>query len=213
MIIAFLVPIGSVKAAIVNINPDFNDLLNPINLFLNAGSYNVRVVGVAEGGIADAWTPWANTTCNNPDGCTVTRPTTNTGWVTKYNVLSPDITKVTVNGINVPAVDSIPDDLSFVTGDYFLVTPGITRYHVGTQALVYPDPATALANSIPSTFTLSAAGLVGFSIDDIRPLGDNRGGLSLSVTAVPLPATAWLFLSGIFGLFGISRAIERKEIL
>lgn len=69
--------------------------------------------------------------------------------------------------------------------------------------LVYQTEASAFANAISYNFTLLTAGTVDFYlIDGAGLLGDNRGGVSLSVAAstIPVPAALPLFLSAIGGL-------------
>ncbi|MFT6051921.1 MAG: hypothetical protein ACI9B9_001564 [Halioglobus sp.] len=62
----------------------------------------------------------------------------------------------------------------------------------------------ANATGYAQNFTLATDTTVRFFLyDDI--LYDNRGGVSLSVAAVPLPAAAWLFGSALLGLGMIKR--------
>lgn len=68
------------------------------------------------------------------------------------------------------------------------------------------DVASFANSSIYSdTFTINGDGTVVsfFIYDDI--LTDNRGGVSLAVTQVPLPAAAWLFGSALIGLGWVRR--------
>jgi hypothetical protein len=183
-------------ASIVNINSRSS---TPVEIFLNAGTYVVEPIGISEGGSYDAWTPWGGTNCTDPAGCIRTSPTTNTGWMADYYAGSPDITSVSVEGVNLTPV-STP---TLGWEDYFLVTPSSTYYRV-TNPLVYPDALTALSHAQTSTFTLSNSGVVNFFLrDSLR--SDNRGGMSLSVNAVPIPPSVWLFGSGLLGLIGIAR--------
>ena len=48
-------------------------------------------------------------------------------------------------------------------------------------------------------FTVSASGLVGFSIRD-DTTSDNLGGISLEITAIPEPSTAGLLALGLTSL-------------
>lgn len=84
---------------------------------------------------------------------------------------------------------------STVIGGSFKVRDGVR----------YDSPEAAFAAANPYTFSiLSGVATVTFKIDD-NPLTDNRGGLTLSVSEVPLPAAAWLFLSALGGMAGIKR--------
>ena len=67
----------------------------------------------------------------------------------------------------------------------------------------------ALDNAIPGIFTLAVDDVVAFRVfDNPGDYGDNIGGVSLSVQAVPLPAALPLFLSALAGLgfFGRRRS-------
>jgi hypothetical protein len=199
----------SANAVIVNINSDLNDLLNPVNVFLDAGTYTVTNVGVADGGAFDGWTNWSFTTCADASGCPVTSPTSLTGWRSSYNVISPDLTDVKVAGTSLPVLTAIPG-FPGIFEDYFAVTPATTRYHVDDM-LVYPTALAALTNARGSMFTLTSSGFVGFAINDIRPLADNRGGVSLEILAktpepvpVPEPTTLSLLGASLLG-FGLTR--------
>jgi hypothetical protein len=68
----------------------------------------------------------------------------------------------------------------------------------------YATDLLALDHSLGSLFTLTSDAVVSFFIRDY-PLTDNAGGISLDVTAVPLPAAAWLFGSALLGFVGLSR--------
>ncbi|GMQ84123.1 MAG: hypothetical protein BMS9Abin06_0883 [Gammaproteobacteria bacterium] len=201
VLLLYALTLHNAEAAIVNINSQVNYLGNPVEIFLDAGTYTVTPTGTADGGAYNAWNPWSNTSCADPAGCVRTSPTTVTGWMNRYEVISSDIAAVSVDGVELVPVDAVP---SPVTESFFLSTPTEGRYSV-TDFMVYPDALTALATAMPSTFTLSTAGMVGFSINDLLPLGDNTGGISLNVSAVPVPAAVWLFGSGLLGLVGVAR--------
>ena len=70
----------------------------------------------------------------------------------------------------------------------------------------FQTAAGSFANALAYTtnFTLAAGDTVKFFLyDDI--ITDNRGGVSLSISAVPLPAAAWLFGSALLGLVAVAR--------
>lgn len=62
------------------------------------------------------------------------------------------------------------------------------------NGLAYDSPQDAFANAVPGiSFSLGSSTDVEFYIPTGSPLTDNRGGISLSVTPVPIPAVGWLF--------------------
>lgn len=64
----------------------------------------------------------------------------------------------------------------------------------------YPDEDTAFLHTAPGSFSLAKAGIVYFGVPDSFH-GDNSGGVSLRVTAVPEPAGMMLLLAGLGALF------------
>ena len=195
-------------AAIVNINSGVNYLGNPVQLFLDAGTYSVTNIGVADGGAFDGWSNWNFTTCGIASGCPITVPTTLTGFRSAYNIISPDITDVRVDGATLTPISTAPTDVNLFA-DFFVIGD---RYHVD-DTLVYPTALQALGNARSSEFTLVTSGLVGFAINDILPLFDNRGGVSLlvsEVSAIPVPAAVWLFGTALIVLVGFNK---RKKVV
>ena len=92
-----------------------------------------------------------------------------------------------------------------------LVTTGSGQTGYGTGVYPWyatPGDALAAAQSLTFHMVLANAETVNFMVAD-NIFGDNRGGVSLSVTAVPLPAALPLALSG-FGLLGFA-ASRRKN--
>ncbi len=83
-----------------------------------------------------------------------------------------------------------------------------------SSGFFYHDPNDAFANAVQNfSFTLSGTTDVEFFIPTGFSLLDNRGGISLAVSAVPIPPTLFLFGSGILGLFGVGcRAKSKKNI-
>lgn len=159
----------------------------PANRFLAAGTYQLDVIGIAGGGTFDAYNPWGFSSCSNPAGCPRTAPTTNRGFMTGLRILSASITLVTVDGILLdPVAGFLPIGSAFVSG-------------VGVQidnGLVFPDGLSAQQNAFSASFVLTATGNVSFALLDDN-LGDNLGGLSLSIVAIPEPSTALLMGLGL----------------
>ena len=204
--LALLSMVGSlqvVHAAIVNIDAKLNTTTNPVSIFLEAGTYIVNPIGISEGGSYDSWLPWATVTCSNTNGCDASQISSFHGWIHTYNVQSSNITSVEVNGTVLSAVGSSPPLPDAALQTFYLDTPAAKSYNVGTD-FTYPNAGLAFGSAVPSSFTLAAAGLVGFSILD-DPYTDNSGGVSLNLSAVPAPAAAWLFGSALLGLAGFSK--------
>jgi len=74
----------------------------------------------------------------------------------------------------------------------------------------YASDLIALANATGMDFTLVADGYVNFFNGDIYH-GDNYLGMSLQVSAVPLPAAFYLMFSGLLGLGFIQRKLLLKS--
>jgi len=171
--------LSATPSALVHVNARANDLLSPAQITLEAGTYDVSVRGTAQGGLYDAWLPWSGVSCGQSGGCPQTAPTTVTGWKNSYDAISPDIVSVVVDGVELTPVSDAPTGTA-VFRDHFLSSPTVTRYHVD-DLIVYPTALAALNAARGSTFTLGRASTVGFGIADIRPLFDNRGGVSLRI--------------------------------
>ena len=91
--------------------------------------------------------------------------------------------------------------------NYSLSSTEFNTYTV-TDNTIYSTDLLALDNALSTSFTLSAAADVNFFIID-SPYFDNLGGMSLDVSAdvsaVPIPAAAWLFGTALIGFVGMSR--------
>lgn len=76
-----------------------------------------------------------------------------------------------------------------------------------SDTVKYSTPELALLNALSTTFTLLSDATVKFFINDSN-YRDNIGGMSLNVTqvsAVPLPAAAFLFAPALIGFMGLRR--------
>ena len=77
---------------------------------------------------------------------------------------------------------------------------GTTTWNGNTQL-----PATSTAG-FTDTFTLTHTTTLDFHVDDYNwGLGDNYGGVSISISAVPEPGTAGLWLAGLTGMGFVAR--------
>ena len=98
-----------------------------------------------------------------------------------------------------------------IDGATFFFGDGAASGGLGPQATggYYSTAAQSFAASdvFTSTFTLAAPRAVSFYLFDDN-LGDNSGGVSLAVAAVPEPAT-WMLM--LMGMAGVGFAMRRKE--
>ena len=129
LLMVSLTPFGAAKAQIVDINSRANNLANPVEIFLDAGTYSVEPIGAEDGGAFNSWSAWSRTTCNDPERCLRTSPTTFTGWLNEYHVISPDITAVAVDG-----TELTPEDQDESRRPIFLVTPERTLYRAAAAS-------------------------------------------------------------------------------
>lgn len=98
-----------------------------------------------------------------------------------------------------------------IDGTTFLFGDGAASGGLGPQATggYYASAAQSFSASsaFSTTFSLAAPGSVSFYLFDDN-LGDNSGGVSLAVAAVPEPAT-WMFM--LLGMAGIGFTMRRKD--
>ena len=186
----FLTPFATAHAITVDVDAQVNGVGVPVDVFLEAGTYSITPIGVADGGAFNSYRMWTSVSgCTAPNDCV-------RGWYNKDTVTSPNLVTATVGG-NPVALEADPA----ITGN--------DRYKAG-DSLYYEDELLALAGAVPSTFTVSVAGNVGFYLSDSAGdgLADNSGGISLDISLVnpvPVPPAVWLFGSGLLGLVGVAR--------
>lgn len=165
---------------IVHLDAKKHNQQNPAQLYLRAGTYQIKPIGRAQGGSKVAWSVWKFTNCKQPQGCPRTVPTKFTGLHNNYFVMSDQLGAVSVNGQPVPQVSQTPRDRMH---SYYLVD-GATRAFEIAQPRVYADEASALAGAQTSTFTMTTGGRIRFALLDNSRSSDNRGGMSLQIIPV-----------------------------
>ena len=94
--------------------------------------------------------------------------------------MSPDLSNVFIDGRPLAPAAAIPAG----GHESYFVRGGSSSNFQAFAPLIYPDPQIAMAEALPSAFTIAKPGLVGFAIPD-ETLSDNLGGVSLRVELRP----------------------------
>ncbi|HWL48217.1 MAG TPA: PEPxxWA-CTERM sorting domain-containing protein [Sphingomonadaceae bacterium] len=182
---------GSANAAtIINLDGKANaskDGSNAVVLALAAGTYTATFTRTADNQDADytAFSRWSSNT-----GCDSAGANCRQGWELSagYKIGDTLTTFGDAGGTGNYGPTATPDDAFYASAEQVFA---------------------AGAGLYSATFTLASAGNVGFYIYD-NNVGDNRGGISLSLTsAVPEPATWGLMIAG-FGLIGMAARRRRR---
>ncbi|SFK74700.1 hypothetical protein [Methylophaga sulfidovorans] len=92
--------------------------------------------------------------------------------------------------------------------NYSFTTPAGTTNIITSNTDRYETADLALLNAVGATFTLLTDATVKFFINDSQ-YGDNIGGMSLNVSAVPVPAAAFLFAPALLGFMGLRRRVQK----
>jgi hypothetical protein len=198
-LIFLMAGIPTSASSIINLNARTNSFSNPVVLNLQAGTYSVESIGISDGGLYNSLNAWGFTSCTLSSGCDAGIPTVNTGWMSRYDVISTNLSDVSVDGVSLPAVSALPATHK----SFFYVTSTSTYYEV-FDGKVFPNAVLALANAHSSAFTVNVDGPVHFAIRDTA-YGDNLGGMSLKLSAIPIPGAVWLFGSALISLVGIGK--------
>ena len=116
------------------------------------------------------------------------------------------------DGLGAKCIKGFENSARFVVnGATFLFGDGAASGGLGPQATggYYATAAQSFAasNAFSTSFSLAAPGSVSFYVFDDN-LGDNSGGVSLAVAAVPEPAT-WMFM--LLGMAAIGFTMRRKD--
>ena len=125
-LIFLMVGMPASASTIINLNVRTNSFSNPVVLDLQAGTYTVEPIGVSDGGLYNSWNAWGSTSCTSASGCNQGIPTQNTGWLTRYDVISPNLSEVSVDGVTLPPISSPPTTYQH----YFYKTATSTFYNI-----------------------------------------------------------------------------------
>lgn len=181
---------GTASAVILNLDARSSD---PVLVSLGAGTYTIRFIGVADGGLYTAYNAWNDgpgTDCDTSGGHCAT------GWLDTFTI------------------DDGTGPNTFYKAGSNLPSTGINVYADADLALVQfqsgPIYQTRDYQPLPGliNFTLASPGVVRFSIDD-QPKGDNAGGVSLLLDQSPVPeASTWVMM--LIGMFVTGRSFRSR---
>jgi hypothetical protein len=185
-----------------------------VALALTAGNYSVAPISASDGALYTGVSYWASSNCVVSTGCVQTSPTTNTGFMYKYDVKSTAISAASVGGVDLTPLNPGPPP-SNIFGSYWEKSASDNFVRV-SEGVVYPTQADAFQSAQAMTFSLDSDATVFFGIFDTLP-SDNRGGISLLLSAelqpppsVPLPSAMMLAFSAI-GLGALGHRSLRKR--
>jgi hypothetical protein len=155
------------QASIVNINSLSNNESNPVNLTLQAGTYDVTPIGTAQGGAFNSWNAWNGGQVVGGDAnganCVV-------GWINNYFIYSQELSELFFS-------DGIRYKTSLLALDhavgttFTLVSDAIVSFYIkdGTNGSTAWDNrggmslnVTSTATPIPGAIWLLGSGLFGF---------------------------------------------------
>ncbi|MFS4438727.1 hypothetical protein ACMA5I_10980 [Paracoccaceae bacterium GXU_MW_L88] len=159
-----------------------------VYLSLNAGTYNIT----ATRDLYESWNAWRNTSGCDDDGENCT-----TGYRASFAFFAPETATVGANG----KVDYIKN------GEIDLTKSNLVNYGEKSLREFYETASQgydAFAGMVMASFTLESAQQIGFYVHD-SSTGDNRGGVSIDVSPVPLPGGFALLGLGVAGLAATRR--------
>ena len=87
----FIFSMHIANAAIININSLTNNESNSVSLFLDAGTYDVTQIGIADGGAYNAWNAWNGGQVN---GCDVNGENCRNGWLNWFYFSSSEFGEI-----------------------------------------------------------------------------------------------------------------------
>ena len=154
---------GTVNAVIINI--DAYDGTDPdpvkISLALDAGTYDVNAVGIADGGLYNSWNAWSKTY-----GCDSSGTNCTFGWVNDYTFSSAELGEQTSSdsvrySSSLLALDNSVNSMfmltSFAVVDFYILDSPY-RDNLGGMSL---DVMEHISVPEPSILAILATGIIG----------------------------------------------------
>ncbi|HET9159231.1 MAG TPA: PEPxxWA-CTERM sorting domain-containing protein [Caulobacteraceae bacterium] len=188
---ALTVPVGFVP---IDLGIQNVSAANNTGITLPAGSYEIDFVGVAQGGLYDAWNPWGIVS-----GCDVNGAHCSNGWV---NYLSFQ-----------PAAGANIITWSATNGPFDTALNALNNMQSGPIS-TFLNGSFVGSHASP-LITLAGSPQVHLFIDD-TVYSDNVGGVSFHLYQfVPAPApepSAWALMITGFGMVGVGMRLRRRKL-
>lgn len=155
----------NVSAAIVNINSITDNESNPVSISLDAGTYEVTPIGVADGGSYNAWNAWNG---GQVIGCDSNGANCGAGWFHWYYFSSSEFGEIS-NWDGVIYANSSLALANSISTSFTLTSSAIVNFYVkdGTNGDLAWDNTGGISLNvgspvpIPPTLYLFISGLVG----------------------------------------------------
>lgn len=120
-----------------------------------------------------------------------------------FTTFTIDYSNVLLNGSSFRPIDTLVNNSTEIFSGTLISGFGFD-YDIYGNASLSPFPLICIECSYEMTFNLFPNSLV-LSYHEFNPFNTGEVDFELFVSQVPLPATVWLFGSGIIGLIGVAR--------
>jgi len=167
-----------------------------VTQFFDAGTYRIDFVEGAYSG----WSFWGGSNA----GCSETGVNCSAGYTNMFTMAQDGVDTLIIK---------LVDGSQYGYGMYGTLAQALAAYQAGGLSASTDGGQTYTAALQPLTFTVGAGGAnIRFYINDGYYADNGNGGVSLSITAVPEPAS-WALMIGGFGLAGAALRTRRRMAL